>query len=368
MSGALNPLAEEMKVATERGRHPGRVLAVDDDPRNVRLIEAMLKNDGYEVIAVTDGGQTLSEARRLHPDIILLDVMMPDVSGFDVTRLLKADAATKTIPVIMVTALDDRESRLRGLDAGAEEFLTKPVDRAELISRVRNLMRLKEFNDFLARHGQLLEKMVAERTAQLKGSYRDTVFTMMRAAEYRDDETGAHVQRISYYCRELAERMGMDDDYCELIFYASPMHDVGKIGIPDHILLKSGSFTPEEWALMQTHTTIGANILSKGDSPYLRMGVEIARSHHEHWDGSGYPDKLVREQIPLAARVMQIADVYDALRSKRPYKPAFDHQKAMDIITKGDEWTRPGHFDPAVLGAFVKAADTFAEIFKRQTE
>jgi putative two-component system response regulator len=264
----------------------------------------------------------------------------------------------------MVTALDDRDSRLRGLEAGAEEFVTKPVDRNELRIRVRNLLRLKEFSDFLANHNRILDAQVKERTAQLTSSYRETILTMTRAAEYRDDDTGAHVRRISFYCRELAEHLGTDGGFRDRIFYASPMHDVGKIGIPDHILLKPGGFTPEEWAIMQTHAAIGARMLEGSDSPYLQMGAQIARSHHERWDGGGYPDKLKGEAIPLAARFMQIADVYDALRSKRPYKPAFDHEKSVGIITQGDGRTMPSHFAPAVLDAFKGCIGRLRDIFE----
>ena len=268
----------------------------------------------------------------------------------------------------MVTALDDRDSRLRGLEAGAEDFVTKPVDRSELRIRVRNLLRLKDFSDFLARHNQILETKVAERTAQLSSSYRETILTMMRAAEYRDDDTGAHVRRISYYCRELAEHLGMDEQFRDRIFHASTMHDVGKIGIPDHILLKPGGFTPEEWAIMQTHAAMGAKMLEASDSPYLRMGAQIARPHHERWSGGGYPDNLKGDTIPLPARFMQLADVYDALRSKRPYKPPFGHFKSLEIILKGDGRTLPEHFDPAMLDAFRKSADRFSEIWDEHAD
>jgi putative two-component system response regulator len=228
---------------------------------------------------------------------------------------------------------------------------------------VRNLLRLKEYGDFLANHNRLLEQEVRERTVELKAAYRDTVFTLVRAAEYRDEETGQHVRRISHYCRELAEVKGMDREFCDDIYLASPMHDVGKIGIPDHLLLKPGPFDPVEWTIMKTHAVLGASILAHGSSPYTRMGAAIARNHHERWSGGGYPDGLTGEEIPLAARIMQICDVYDALRSRRPYKPAFDHLQAVEIITRGDGRTQPEHFDPAVLADFVTCADRLSSIF-----
>ena len=238
----------------------------------------------------------------------------------------------------------------------------------DLQIRVRNLLRLKEFNDFLEGHNQILETKVQERTHALQESFVESIFTLICAVEFRDDETGEHVKRISHYSQELAKQMGMDREFCDLIFYASPMHDIGKIGIPDHILLKTGYFEPDEWTLMKSHTTIGSQILANNSSPYLKMGYDIALGHHERWDGSGYPGGLKGEAIPLPARIMQLADVYDGLRSKRPYKSAFEHSKAMDIILEGDGRTLPSHFDPAVLEAFHRRANIMEEIFAASSE
>ncbi len=339
------------------------VLIVDDEVRNVKLLETLLKAEGYATLCAGNGIEAIALAEAAQPDLILLDVMMPDMDGFETVARLKADPRTKPVPVIMVTALDDRDSKLRALDAGAEEFLSKPIDRADLTVRVRNLLRLKEYGDFLANHRRILEVQVKERTAELEEAYRDTVFTLVRAAEHRDEETGHHVRRISYYCKLLAEGMDMPAEFKDLIFHASPMHDIGKIGIADHVLLKAGGFTPEEWTVMRTHCTMGASILASGTSPYTRMGADIAQNHHERWDGSGYPAGLKGEAIPLAARIMQICDVYDALRSKRPYKPPIDHARSVEIITRGDGRVEPEHFDPAVLACFVVKADGFADIY-----
>lgn len=347
-------------------RKVARILAVDDDARACRLLENLLKVEGFDVVVANSGEQALKIAEEQPLDLILLDLMMPGMSGFTVAERLKADEATKSIPIIVISALDDRESYIRGLEAGAEEYLTKPVDRIDLRIRVRNLLRLKEFGDFLRDHNALLEQEVETRTEELKNSFVESIYTLMRAAEYRDDETGAHVKRISYYTRELAVMLGMDDEFCKTIFFASPMHDVGKIGIPDRVLLKPGGLTPEEWEIMKRHTIIGGDILKGNSSPYLQMGMQIALSHHERWDGGGYPHGVSGEDIPLAARIMQLADIYDALRSKRPYKPAFDHHKAFEIISRGDGRTEPSHFDPDVLEAFVKCAGLFDEIFEER--
>jgi len=340
-----------------------KILIVDDGVKNRTLLAAYLDADGHKHQEAADGMQALEMVKDYQPDLILMDIMMPVMDGFEAARKLKEDPETKHIPIIMLTALEDRESRIKGLETGAEEYLTKPVDRMDLKIRMRNLLRLKELSDFLKNHNQILEQQVRERTRALKDSFVETIYTLMRAAEYRDDETGVHVKRISFYAKKLAEKLGMDKAFSETVFYASPMHDIGKIGISDNILLKPGGFEPEEWEIMKSHTTIGADILEGQSSPYLVMGHDIALSHHERWDGGGYPRGIKGEAIPLPARIMQICDVYDALRSTRPYKPAFDHGKTMHIITQGDGRTEPSHFDPDVMAAFQAYTGGFEEIF-----
>jgi len=205
---------------------------------------------------------------------------------------------------------------------------------------------------------------VRERTAALQVSYQETIFTLVRAAEFKDEDTGTHVQRICFYCRELAGILGMDKKFIDELSLASPMHDIGKIGIPDHILLKPGSLSADEWLVMKGHTTMGVKILGSSNSPYLKMGAEIALSHHEQWDGGGYPHGLSGEAIPLAARIMYICDIYDALRSKRPYKTGFDHSRALSIISQGDNRTLPVHFDPAISSIFKQHEQKFRDIFE----
>ena len=347
-----------------RAKIPARILIVDDEERNRRLLVAMLEVEGYATTEAADGAQALDAAHANPPDLILLDVMMSGMDGYEVAQQLKADAVTKAIPVVMVTALDDRESRLRGLKAGAEEFVIKPVDRNELCIRVRNLLRLKEFSDFLSDHNRILDAQVKERTQELLASYREAIATLTRAASYKDDETGAHVARISFYSVDLAQALGMDAGFCDTIHYASPMHDVGKIAIPDAILGKPGGFEPHEWEIMKTHAELGGKLLRGTNSPYLVMGAEIAEGHHERWQGGGYPAGLKGEAIPLSARILNICDQYDALRSRRPYKPAFSHEKTLEIITVGDGRTLPTHFDPAVLAAFKGCVGRFRDIFE----
>ena len=351
--------------------HEGRkplVLVVDDEDPNRRLLQVMLAGEGYRVVLANNGARALKAAAAEPPDLVLLDIMMPGMDGFEVARRLKAGPATKSVPIVMVTALDDRGSRVRGLEAGAEEFVTKPVDRWELCVRVRNLLKLKEYGDFLAEHNCILEAKVIERSRQLTESYRETIATMTSAASYKDEETGAHVARISFYTVEIAAELGLDEAFRDTIHYASPMHDVGKMAIPDAILGKPGKFEPHEWEIMKTHSGLGAKLLAGGKSPYLVMGAEIAMSHHERWNGGGYPAGLKGEAIPFSARIMNICDQYDALRSKRPYKPAFMHDRTLEIITVGDGRTMPAHFNPQVLEAFKHCVGRFRDIFEAHAE
>lgn len=342
-----------------------RVLIADDEEKNRKLLEFILSAEGYKVVSAENGTQAIDLAAKQRPDLIILDVMMPGLDGFETAKRIKLDAALKMIPIIFITVLDDRASRLRGLEAGAEEFLNKPIDRAELIIRTRNLIKLKAYHDLLNNHNEILQTKVEEQKQRLQSSYLEAVFKLVKAAEYKDEETGAHVQRISIYCAELAAALGLNGEFIDQIKVAAPMHDVGKIGIPDRILLKEGPFADDEWAIMKSHSRKGYDLLSGSASPYLQMGAEIALGHHERWDGSGYPGGLKGDAIPLSARIMNLCDQYDALRSKRPYKPAISHDEVCDILFKGDGRTQPEHFDPAVLNAFASRRDIFRDIFDR---
>jgi putative two-component system response regulator len=348
-----------------------RILIADDEEQNRLLLMNLCEGLGYETYEAKNGQEAIDQTIKYMPDLIIMDVMMPEINGFEATERIKASEITKHIPIIIATALGSRQDRLTGISKGADDFLLKPYDLEELSLRIRNNIKIKKYYDLLKEHNKILEEQVEQRTKKLKEShekikhaYIETIYRLTLAAEYKDGELGAHIRRISIYSKILAEKLEMDSKYVENIYNSSPMHDIGKVGVPDSILLKSDPLTPEEWELMKKHTTIGANILEGSESEFLKMGKEIALTHHEKWDGSGYPHGLKGEDIPLSGRIVIIADQYDALRSKRPYKPSFDHEKTVGIITKGDGRTVPKHFDPEVLKMFKKTHKEFQEIFE----
>ncbi|MDD4357958.1 MAG: two-component system response regulator [Smithellaceae bacterium] len=328
---------------------------MDDEDRNLRLMEAVLLPLGYAVSFAHNGEEALAKVREAPVDVILLDIMMPGLDGFEVARLLKKDERTRIIPIVMVTALQEVEDRIRALEAGADDFLTKPVDKTEIRARVASLVKVKAYNDYMRNYSQELETEVARRTKELRKAFEnikamslEALYRLTRAAEYKDEDTGAHIQRMSHYSAAIASTMGLNDQTVEFILYAAPMHDIGKIGIPDRILLKPGKLTEEEWVIMKQHTTIGGGILEESKAGYIRLGEIVALTHHEKWDGSGYPLGLKGNKIPLVGRIVAIADVFDALMSKRPYKEPFPLEKSYGIIRE----SRGSHFDPAVVDAF----------------
>lgn len=366
-----------------------KILIVDDEEVNLKLMGIILRSQGYDYAVASNGAEALAKAEELSPDLILLDVMMPGMDGFQVCGRLKEQASSRNIPVIMVTALNDRKSRLKGLEAGAADFLSKPLDATELLTRTRNLLRVKEFADFLKSHNELLEDEVRKRTEELrktldlistqnvrlaeanketKEGYLDTINKLTVVAEYKDEDTANHIKRVSLYCVYIARQLGWSEEEVEAVLYASPMHDIGKVGIPSEILLKRSSLNHEEFALMKTHTIIGGDILGESVSPLLRMAERIALSHHERWSGGGYPKGLQGEEIPMEGRIMNLADQYDALRSERCYKPPFDHDKAFKILTIGDGRTMPGHFDPRLLAIFKETHWKFEEIYEENKD
>ncbi len=342
-----------------------RILIVDDEDLNLRLMEALLAPLGYDVILAHDGEEALRKTREALPDLILLDAMMPKLDGFEVTRRLKEDKSTRIIPIVMVTALQEVQARVMALEVGADDFLAKPVDKTELRARVQSLLKVKTYNDHMRNYQQELEAEVAKRTEELQQAFEkiketslETIYRLARAAEYKDEDTGTHVLRMSHYAAAVACKLGLPEDKTESILYASPMHDVGKIGIPDRILLKPGKLDWDEWKVMKQHTIIGGRILSDSETGVIKLAEVIALTHHERWDGSGYPKGLKGEGIPIAGRITAIADVFDALASKRPYKEPFPLEKSLDIIRE----ERGTHFDPAVVDAFLAVTDKIIDI------
>ncbi|KUJ72781.1 HD domain-containing phosphohydrolase [Thiomicrospira sp. WB1] len=328
-----------------------RILVVDDNVTNIQLIDATLRSAGFDhIVSVTKPLELTQHFGQHAYDLVLLDINMPLMDGFAVLSLMQQmlDKA-QFPPVIMLTAQADETSRIKALENGASDYITKPFNRTELLKRVRIHLENWHLRQRLQQENQTLEAKVRERTEALETAQLEMIYRLGRAAEYRDNETGNHVRRVSLFAQAIAEQLGMDQAYCDLIRIASPMHDVGKIGVSDTILLKPGKLNDDEYARMQSHVEIGGEILSNGQSELLKMAREIALTHHEKYDGKGYPHGLKGEDIPLSGRIVAIADVYDALTSARPYKEAWPSDKAVALI----EREKGAHFDPQLVDAFL---------------
>jgi putative two-component system response regulator len=340
-----------------------KILIVDDDEEDIMLIKSALEEAGFKSISsTTDPRKAFGLHLREHFSLVILDILMPYLDGYEVMEQLKVIEKESYLPVLVMT--HDAGAMSRALKAGAKDLLSKDFDPTELQSRAFNMIEVRLLHKELRETKDKLEQRVRERTSDLENSYQETIVAMTRAAEFKDKDTGEHLNRISHYCRVMAADLDLDTDYQEQIFFASPMHDIGKIGIPDHILLKTDGLSLNEWEIMKGHSELGRNIIGHARSPYLKMGAEIALCHHETWDGSGYPNHLAGDSIPFSARIMNICDVYDALRSKRPYKPALDHDTAVKIITQGDGRTMPEQFDKTILHSFIQIKDTFGKIYE----
>ena len=347
------------------------ILIVDDYLLNIKLLEAYLLPCGYELVKAASGEEALAKLAGNQIDLILLDVMMPDIDGFEVTRRIRQDDKNRLLPIILVTALRETEDRVKGIEAGCDDFISKPVDKTELLARVRSLLKIKDYNDLRSNYQKELESEVNKRTEELKhasdrlrAASLDTIFRLSVASEYKDQDTGSHIKRMSRYCAAIARSMGLDENTVTAILYAAPMHDLGKIGIPDKILTKPGKLDPVEQDIMKLHTVIGAKILNGSDEEFIKLGGTIALSHHEKWDGSGYPNGLKGAAIPISGRIAAIADVFDALTSKRPYKEPFSLEKSMVIIRRWSE----SYFDPYVVDTFIAIQDEILTIKKECAE
>ncbi len=327
-----------------------RILIVEDDKVSRKLLEKILVSANFtNVRAIPNAKRIRSVYAKFKPDLLILDLNLPGVDGFQVMQQLKKDQPDDYLPILVISSEDEERVHLRALASGAKDFLNKPYDTPKVILRARNLIEVRLLYRELWGKNDELERRVRERTKELRESRLDVIRRLGYAAECRDNETGYHIVRMSRYCACLARAMGMSDEDCDLILATTPLHDVGKIAIPDAILLKPGPLTPQEWEVMKTHPVIGAEILSGGDSPFLRMAEMIARAHHERWDGTGYPYKIKGDQIPLPARICAVCDVFDALTSNRPYKKAWSVEDAVEEIRK----MSGVHFDPMVVDIFV---------------
>jgi len=333
------------------------ILAVDDAPENIDVLRGILAND-YRVKVAINGEKALKIAfSDTPPDLILLDIMMPGMDGYEVCRRLKTDPRTKNIPVIFVTAKGEVDDEAHGFELGAVDYITKPVSPPIVHARVQAQLALYDQN-------RTLEGKVQERTSELNESRQEIIKRLGRAAEFKDNETGMHVIRMSHYSRIIAKAIGLDDTEADVLLNAAPMHDIGKIGIPDKVLLKPGKLDDDEWALMRKHPEFGANIIGEHDSELLKMSRVVALTHHEKWNGKGYPNGIAGEDIPLVGRIVAIADVFDALTTERPYKEAWPVGKAINLIKEESGQ----HFDPKLASAFLDSGSQILEIKEKYAE
>lgn len=353
------------------------ILAIDDTPANIDVVKGVL-SDSYFIQAATNVKVALKIIEKKKPDLILLDIMMPEMDGYEVCQLLKNDNKTEDIPIIFLTSKSEIEDEAKGFALGAVDYITKPISPAILKERVKTHLELKVSRDNLKRQNEILEENVIARTAQL-GELQDVAMVAMGSlAEARDPETGNHIRRTQHYVKLLAIQLKdharfshfLTPENITALYKSAPLHDIGKVGVPDHILLKPGKLTEEEFEEMKKHTTYGRDAIAAAErnmsqaDNFLRFAKEIAYSHQEKWDGSGYPDGLKGDDIPISARLMAVADVYDALISRRVYKPPFPHEKAVSIIKEG----KGNHFDPDMVDAFMEISDEFYNISQRYVD
>ena len=341
------------------------ILIVDDEPANILVLKKMLEIKGYSNIVTTlDPTQTLPLYLEHKSDLILLDINMPGMDGYAVMEQFSDELNQVLPPILVLTAQHSQEFRQRALDSGALDYVTKPFNAEELLSRVHNLLSVEMANKYMRLQNEILEQKVNQRTQELHDTRLQVVRRLGLAAEYRDNETGLHIIRMSKMAVVIAKASGMDEEQCDLLLNAAPMHDIGKIGISDDVLLKPGKLNPEEWVTMQTHAQIGADILSGDDSELMEMAHDIAISHHEKWNGKGYPNNLKGEDIPLVGRITALADIFDALTSVRPYKKAWPIEDAVKLIK--DESGQ--HFEPRLVDCMMENLEEIIQVKEKYAE
>ena len=339
-----------------------KIVIVDDTPLNLLLMVKLVDRlAGVESHGFESPQEALTWCAHTEPDLIIVDYMMPDIDGLEFIRRVRASHKHEDVPILMVTANNERGVRYEALECGANDFLTKPIDAHEFEPRVRNMLKLREAHLATRQRAETLSVAVRKATAAILDRERETITRLARAAEFRDPETGAHIQRMSHYSAVIARRMGLGSELADALLLAAPMHDVGKLGIPDTILLKPGRLTANEFEVMKRHPLIGHDILKDSSSEVLRLGARIALSHHEKFDGTGYPNGIAGEAIPLEGRIVAVADVFDALTSSRPYKPAWPFARAIALLREG----RGSHFDARCIDAFLSSWDEVLDIHTR---
>ncbi len=355
----FHALKPRIKMISEQKILNARILIIDDNRSNVDLLKDILATEGFtSLLCLTDSRKAKNMYIAYDPELVLLDINMPHFDGYELLEQFKSIEKSSYVPVLVLTALRDNKTRIKALKAGAQDFLTKPFDNIETITRIKNLLTVRILHNQVKNQNIILEKKVQERTIKLKETRLEIIHRLGRAAEYKDNETGAHIVRISRMSSLLGKLYGMTPEQADLLLNTSPMHDIGKIGIPDSILLKPGSLNTEEWKTMKSHTVIGANLLDGESSDLLKSARQIALTHHEKWNGTGYPNGKKEKEIPLEGRIVGIVDVFDALTSKRPYKDPYPMEKALSIIKQ----ERGQHFDPNLTDLFIKNFHSFVVI------